>query len=247
MFANLWTNIWGKRKFAASLNTIIHEDSVFVETDSVVYLLESLGILLGAVVVLEIVLFRHHHVFFSSTLQIYSIFLTSRQESAELCGRRCNFPSHYAEKWMIFSNFVPCIIIKVKTMAKQLEEQRNDFLLDVRAAVTRNQVVIMILYNAEEDEYLAMSNGYGIEFDEVLKSFCEMPFIGRVSPQRMGWILWWCGIGWDLWIWVGGWNGANLNSWLLYHAIRRNRAIKNWRFSHVLCFLFALRLKPLPD
>ena len=31
----------------------------------------------------------------------------------------------------------------------------------------------MIRYNAEGDEYLAMSNGYGIEFDEVLKSFCD--------------------------------------------------------------------------
>ena len=71
----------------------------------------------------------------------------------------------------------------MKKVEKQLEEHRNDFLLDVRAAVKRNQVVMMILYNAEEDEYLAMSNGYGIEFDEVLKSFCEMPFIGRVSPQ----------------------------------------------------------------
>ena len=37
-------------------------------------------------------------------------------------------------------------------MAKQLEEQRDDFLLDVRAAVKRNQVVVMILYNAEEGE-----------------------------------------------------------------------------------------------
>ena len=52
----------------------------------------------------------------------------------------------------------------MKKVEKQLEEQRNDLLLEVRAAVKRNQVVIMILYNAEEDEYLAMSNGYGIEF-----------------------------------------------------------------------------------
>lgn len=44
-------------------------------------------------------------------------------------------------------------------------------------------MVVMILYNAADDNYVAMSNGYGIEFDEVLKSFCEMPFIGRVSPQ----------------------------------------------------------------
>jgi hypothetical protein len=68
-------------------------------------------------------------------------------------------------------------------ISEQLEEQRGDFLLEVRAAVRRSQVVVMILYNAADDDYVAMSNGYGIEFDEVLKSFCEMPFIGRVSPQ----------------------------------------------------------------
>lgn len=67
-------------------------------------------------------------------------------------------------------------------MIEQLEDQRNNFLLEVRAAVKRNQVVVMILYNSEEDEYLTMSNGYDIEFDEVLKTFCEMPFLGRISP-----------------------------------------------------------------
>ena len=67
-------------------------------------------------------------------------------------------------------------------MTKQMEEQRNDFLLDVRAAVKRNQVVVMILFNSEEDEYMTMSNGYDIEFDDVLKAFCEMPFLGRISP-----------------------------------------------------------------
>jgi hypothetical protein len=68
-------------------------------------------------------------------------------------------------------------------MTEQLEDQRNDFLLEVRSAVKRNQVVVMILYNSEEDEYFTMSNGYDIEFDDVLKSFCEMPFLGRISPQ----------------------------------------------------------------
>ena len=74
-------------------------------------------------------------------------------------------------------------------MTEQLEEQRNNFLLDVRAAVKRNQVVVMILYNSDEDEYLTMSNGYDIEFDEVLKSFCEMPFLGRITPEKVfeGW------------------------------------------------------------
>lgn len=68
-------------------------------------------------------------------------------------------------------------------MSEQLEEQRGDFLLEVRTAIKRNQVVVMILYSAADDDYVAMSNGYGIEIDEVLKFFCEMPFIGRVSPQ----------------------------------------------------------------
>ena len=68
-------------------------------------------------------------------------------------------------------------------MTEQLEEQRNNFLLEVRAAVKRNQVVVMILYNSEEDEYLTMSNGYDTDFDDVLQSFCEMPFLGRIKPQ----------------------------------------------------------------
>lgn len=68
-------------------------------------------------------------------------------------------------------------------MTEQLEEQRNNFLLEVRAAVKRNQVIVMILYNSEEDEYLTMSNGYGIEFDDALNAFCEMPFLGRIAPE----------------------------------------------------------------
>lgn len=74
-------------------------------------------------------------------------------------------------------------------MTEQLEEQRNNFLLDVRVAVKRNQVVVIILYNSDENEYLTMSNGYGIEFDDVLKSFCEMPFLGRITPEKVfeGW------------------------------------------------------------
>lgn len=39
----------------------------------------------------------------------------------------------------------------------------------------------MILYCAADNDYVAMSNDYGIEFDEVHKSFSEMPFIGRVQ------------------------------------------------------------------
>ena len=67
-------------------------------------------------------------------------------------------------------------------MTKRVEEQKIDFLLDVRAAVKSNQVIVMILYNQEENEYLTMSNGYDTQFDEVLKGFCEMPFLGRISP-----------------------------------------------------------------
>ena len=68
-------------------------------------------------------------------------------------------------------------------MKEQLEEQRNNFLLDVRAAVKRNQVVVMILYNSEKDDYLIMRNGLFSDFDDVLESFCEMPFLGRITPE----------------------------------------------------------------
>ena len=67
-------------------------------------------------------------------------------------------------------------------MVDKKEEQRDDFLLEVRAAIKRNQVVVMILYNAEEDEYAVYSNGYDADFEDVLKAFCEMPFLGRVEP-----------------------------------------------------------------
>ena len=62
------------------------------------------------------------------------------------------------------------------------EEQRNDFLLEVRTAIKRNQVVVIILYNADEDEYAVFSNGYDANFDDIVMTFCEMPFLGRVSP-----------------------------------------------------------------
>ena len=68
-------------------------------------------------------------------------------------------------------------------MTKKLEEQRNNFLLDVWAAVKRNQVVVMILYNSEEDRYDILRNGLFSDFDDVLKSFSEMPFLGRIQPQ----------------------------------------------------------------
>jgi len=39
-------------------------------------------------------------------------------------------------------------------MTKQLEEDRNNFLLDLRASLKRNQLVVIILYNSEKDEYI---------------------------------------------------------------------------------------------
>ncbi len=68
-------------------------------------------------------------------------------------------------------------------MTKSSNELRNDFLLDVRAAVKRNQVVIMILYSEVEDEYAVFSNSFGLDFDDVLSSFLELPFLGRVRPE----------------------------------------------------------------
>ena len=68
-------------------------------------------------------------------------------------------------------------------MVEKKDEQRDDFLLEVRAAIKRNQVVVMILYNAEKDEYAVFSNGYDADFEEIVKAFCDMPFLGRVEPQ----------------------------------------------------------------
>jgi hypothetical protein len=56
-------------------------------------------------------------------------------------------------------------------MVNKKDEQRDDFLLEVRAAIKRNQVVVMILYNAEEDEYAVYSNGYDADFEEIVKAF----------------------------------------------------------------------------
>ena len=61
---------------------------------------------------------------------------------------------------------------------------KEDFLLDVRAAIKRNQVVVMMLYNSETDEFCEMSNVYGIDFDEMLADFMEMPFIGHIPVSK---------------------------------------------------------------
>ncbi len=74
-------------------------------------------------------------------------------------------------------------LICMTKMTEQLEEQRNNFLLDVRAAVKRNQVVVMVIYNSEEDDYITMSNGCGMDIDDTLKTICELPFLGRISPE----------------------------------------------------------------
>lgn len=57
------------------------------------------------------------------------------------------------------------------------EEQRNDFLLEVRAAIKRKQVVVMILHNAEEDEYAVFSNGYDAEFEDIVKLSVKCLFL----------------------------------------------------------------------
>ena len=68
-------------------------------------------------------------------------------------------------------------------MTKQLEEERNNFLLELRSALERKQEVVMIIYNSVSTEYYTLINGYDAEFDDVLKSCCELPFRGRVIPQ----------------------------------------------------------------
>ena len=70
-------------------------------------------------------------------------------------------------------------------MVEKEDEQRDDFLLEVRAAIKRSQVVVMILHNAEEDEYAVYSNGYDANFEDIVKAFCEMPFLGRVDPSEI--------------------------------------------------------------
>lgn len=61
---------------------------------------------------------------------------------------------------------------------------KENFLLDVRAAIKRNQVVMMMLYNSETGDFAELSNGYGIEFDDMIVKFMEMPFIGHIPVQR---------------------------------------------------------------
>ncbi len=68
-------------------------------------------------------------------------------------------------------------------MTKQLEEERNNFLLELRSALERKQEVVMIIYNSVSIEYYTLIKGYDAEFDDVLKSCCELPFRGRVNPQ----------------------------------------------------------------
>jgi hypothetical protein len=72
---------------------------------------------------------------------------------------------------------------KNANMTELTNEQRDNFLLDVRDAIKRNQVVMIILYNDENDEYAVFSNTYGQDFDEVLSGFLKLPILGRVSPQ----------------------------------------------------------------
>ena len=61
---------------------------------------------------------------------------------------------------------------------------KEDFLLDFRAAIKRNQVVLMMLHNTETGEFSEYSNGYGIDFDEILSDFTEMPFIGHIPISK---------------------------------------------------------------
>ena len=61
---------------------------------------------------------------------------------------------------------------------------KEDFLLDVRAAIKRNQVVLMMLHNTETGELSELSNGYGIDFDEILADFMEMPFLGHIPVSK---------------------------------------------------------------
>lgn len=68
-------------------------------------------------------------------------------------------------------------------MTEQSEDIRNDFLLEVRDAVKRNQVVLIIMHNDETDEFSVWNNADGCNFDDILSCFCEMPFLGRIKPE----------------------------------------------------------------
>lgn len=68
-------------------------------------------------------------------------------------------------------------------MKEKLEEHRNDFLHELRSAIEKKQEVIMIINNPVRNEYFTLIKGSDAEFDDVLKSCCELPFRGRIIPQ----------------------------------------------------------------
>lgn len=61
---------------------------------------------------------------------------------------------------------------------------KEDFILDVREAVKRNQVVLIMIHSTETDEFGIWSNAEGCEFDSILSALVEMPFTGRVSSTE---------------------------------------------------------------
>ena len=69
-------------------------------------------------------------------------------------------------------------------MKERLEEQRNNFLLDVWAAIKKNQVVVIILHSSEIGHYYITRNDNVTDIDDMLKSLCEIPFLGRISPEN---------------------------------------------------------------
>ena len=66
---------------------------------------------------------------------------------------------------------------------KSLEDQKIDFLLAARKAVRNNQMTIIMFYNPEKDSFTTLSNSYGMDFDEVMSMFNDMPFLGRMTPD----------------------------------------------------------------
>jgi hypothetical protein len=71
-----------------------------------------------------------------------------------------------------------------KRIQEQEMKSKEDFLLVVRAAIKKNQIVLMMLHNIETGEFAEYSNDYGIDFDEILSDFTEMPFIGHIPISK---------------------------------------------------------------
>lgn len=68
-------------------------------------------------------------------------------------------------------------------MSKTDDDLRSDFLLNLRDAIDKKRLVVLIAWSKEDDEWSAFLPGDKAESDAILNTIETLPFIGKMTLE----------------------------------------------------------------